>query len=194
MSAARFATAIEWQIGRYLAISPRTQAEIIELIGADKKTVRKALAALEEKELLTFHPSASDHVGRGHPRGMWSLRGEGPDRPLGYDTVPSEVAYAWRPGQTWVAATVPVGQLADFMSVLARPDLAAAASWVVQLDGDGRTAFFAFEPQLGTQPADRLTVALRSVGLECVSGTVRAVDHPEAAGFQARSVVCEASD
>lgn len=189
MTKARFKTALEWQLGRLLAIAPRTQSELIDLTGADKKTIRKVLIDLDDRQVVTFHPSATGHVGRGHPRGMWSLRGDPPDRPFGEQGVPSGFAQAWRPGQIWVAATAPSSRHVDLLNVLAEAELTAAASWVAQLDGDGRTLFVAFESQLGSQPADRLMIAFRAAGVECTGGTVRALDDPETTSSQARSVL-----
>lgn len=189
MPAETFGTAMEWRIARHLAIAPRTQGELAQLTGADRRTLRDALKALRERDLVDLHETSGEHVGRGHHRGMWSLRGESPRVAFGERVQEPPRAGCWRAGQTWVRATAPADRIADLMSVLAEPDLTVGASWVCQLDGPGRVLFVAFEGALGSQPADRLFIALQAAKLECDTGTVRAVDDPDAAAAQAETVV-----
>ncbi len=192
MAAETFKTALEWRIATHLAMAPRTQGELSQLTGADRRTLRDTLKALDDRGLIDFHETTTQHVGRGHHRGMWSLRGEAPRVAFGERVEEPPPPGCWRAGQTWVWAACPSDRVADLMTVLAQLDLTVGASWVCQLDGDGRSVLVAYEGALGSQPADRLVIAFQAAGLQCSTGTVRAVDHPDASAAQAQTVVAPA--
>jgi hypothetical protein len=187
-----FETALEWRIARELALRPSSQQELFSALGVDRKRLRRVLTDLQGRDLVDFHETASGHVGRGHARGLWSLRGHPPERA----PVDDEFADAatWRSGQTWVAARAdpPTPErLREIMTVLADGSLTVAASWITQLDGNGRQVVVAFERALGSQPADRLLDALDAAGIACETGTVRAVADPVAIAAHAQSIVAQ---
>jgi hypothetical protein len=180
-------------------------SEILEVVGGDRKSLTRQLQRLRTNGLVEYVQVGA--AAPGHPAGLWSLSPEGEravhpspqlspgeerrsiqeDRTVGPDNDSSDSgedhganqpAPPLHSGQVWVDVALGSASRRDFRSALASGELAAAASWIAQLDGDGARYLFSFEPEVGNQPIENLLAALEELGAICASGTVRAISDP----------------
>lgn len=153
-------------------------AELLRIVGGDKKTLKRCLHRLCTRGLLDYVASETGTIARGHPAGLWSLTSAGARAAAASQGEPgndNEVkpVTSIKGGQVWITTVVTMNTAADFRAVLADGELSAAASSVVRVDGESQGYLFVFDASVGNQPPDNLQVALEAIGVPCSVGVVR---------------------
>jgi DNA-binding MarR family transcriptional regulator len=153
-------------------------AELLRIVGGDKKTLKRCLDRLRARGLLDYVASETGAIARGHPAGLWSLTEAGARVGAASQGEPSNddgvmPVTSINDGQVWITAVVTANTTADLRAVLADGELSAAASSVVRVDGEGQGYVFVFDASVGNQPPDNLQAALEAIGVPCSVGVVR---------------------
>ncbi len=151
--------------------------ELLRVVGGDKTSLKRCLERLQARGVLDYVASETGTAAPGRPAGLWSLTSAGKRATATTQASNSEdgvePAAAIKMGQTWVGAAVEPSAAADFMAVFADGELAAAASSIVRLDGEGQSYLFVFDAGVGDQPSDNLRAALEAINVACTVSTVR---------------------
>lgn len=149
--------------------------EIRDVVGGDRKTLKRTLDSLAVQGLLD-RVSTGQASAPGRPAQLWSLTDVGRGRLPGRS---DEEIGRVLPGATWVIATAQPGEIDAFDVALSDGELLAAADWVAQIDGEGRGYLALFSPEVGPQAPETLLRVLTRLGARCSSGTVRSVQRPD---------------
>jgi hypothetical protein len=166
----RFSGARQKHVAHVLAIAgPQSLVELLDVVGGERKALERSLESLAQQGLVDA-VDTNQAPAPGRPSRLWSLTTAGKDAiPNGRAGEIGQLSS----GGIWVLVAVPPDQAIAIDDALVGGDLVGAASWVARLDGDGHSYMFAFDTTVGSQPVENLTRTLRTLGAQCITGTVR---------------------
>jgi|ERR1700722_1310514 len=183
--------AVQWQLLRRLfADGERSTSELSRLLSRDVSAVGKSLKTLQAKGLVEIRTGEGARIGRGNPKGWWSLTEAGhkavesSPRPAGWESGPSDAGqegaealtprhgHQIEPHQAFARVTATDAELPSLLEALSTGEQAAEATAVVRLDGANHNYLVLFDSRLGIRPVEMFAVALASTGLAVETGVV----------------------
>lgn len=184
---------VQWQLlRRLLTDGERSEGELSKLLSRDVSSVGRSLKSLQAKGLVELRAGEGSRIGRGNPKGWWSLTEAGHEA-LASLPVPAERerdsadADAARgadespdrhrerriePHQAFAKVAATDAELPNLLDALSTGEQAAEATAVVRLDGAVHNYLFLFDSRLGVRPAEMFAVALAGTGLTVETGVV----------------------